>query len=84
MKRMRTNGRGDRIVVDPQILTGKPVIRGTRIPVYVVLDLLSEGLTLRAIQHQYPDLTKDDLLACMKYASRLAHFEELVAAPRHA
>lgn len=81
MKRARAN---DRVVVNPQILMGKPVIRGTRIPVYVVLDLLGEGLTIREIQQQYPDLTKDDILACMKYAARLAQFEELTAASRHA
>jgi uncharacterized protein (DUF433 family) len=74
----------ERIFVTPQVMMGKPVVRGTRIPVYVVLDLLSEGLTIRDIQHQYPDLTKDDVLACMKYGARLAHFEELTAAPRHA
>ena len=71
------------IVTDPQVLMGKPVIRGTRIPVYVVLDLLGEGLAIRAIQRQYPDLTKADILACMKYAARLADFEELTAASRH-
>ena len=81
MKQTKAN---HRIVVNPQILMGKPVIQGTRIPVYVVLDLLGEGLTIRDIQHQYPDLTKGDILACMKYAARLAHFEELTAASRHA
>lgn len=73
-----------RIVVNPHILMGKPVVQGTRIPIYVVLDLLGEGLSIQDIRHQYPDLTKDDILACMKYGARLAHFEELTAAPRHA
>ena len=74
----------DRVVVDPKILLGKPVIRGTRIPVYVILDLLGEGCAFREIQAQYSDLTKDDILACMKYAARLARFEEPAMASRHA
>jgi uncharacterized protein (DUF433 family) len=81
---MKIKASTQRIVVDPRILLGKPVIRGTRIPVYVILDLLGEGLTIREIQREYPDLSEDDLLACMKYAACLARFEEPVAALQHA
>lgn len=80
MKRLKKNGH---VVVNPRIMLGKPVVKGTRIPVYVVLDLLGEGLNIREIRRQYPDLTKDDILACMRYAARLAAFEELPAATRH-
>lgn len=63
----------ERIVVDPEILAGKPVIRGTRIAVEFVLDLLAAGQTEREILYEYPGLTHEDLLACLSYASYLAH-----------
>ncbi|MBI4288812.1 MAG: DUF433 domain-containing protein [Chloroflexi bacterium] len=65
----------DRIVVEPKIMHGKPVIRGTRIPVYVVLNLMGGGLTVDEVLSEYPDLTKEDVLACLEYAARLAQEE---------
>ena len=69
----------NRIVVDPKIMVGKPVIRGTRIPVYVVLNLLGEGCSIEEVIKNYPDLTKDDILAALKFAAQFTEFEEVEA-----
>jgi len=63
----------ERIVVDEEILAGKPVIRGTRLAVEFILDLLAAGQTESEILSNYPGLTREDLLACLAYASYLAH-----------
>lgn len=63
----------ERIVVDPEILAGKPVVRGTRLAVEFVLELLAAGQSEGAIQMSYPGLTREDILACLSYASYLAH-----------
>jgi uncharacterized protein (DUF433 family) len=56
----------DRIVIDERILTGKPVIRGTRLAVEFVLDLLAQGWSEEQILEQYPGLAHEDVLACRK------------------
>jgi uncharacterized protein (DUF433 family) len=58
----------ERIVVDPEILAGKPVIRGTRIAVELILELLAAGQSDTEILENYPGLTRDDVLACLAYA----------------
>jgi len=63
----------ERIVVDPQVLAGKPVIRGTRLAVEFILELLAAGQSENRIMTDYPGLTRDDILACLSYASYLAH-----------
>ena len=65
----------ERITVDPKIMHGKPVIRGTRVPVYVILNLLAGGMSEEEVLKEYPDLTRDDILACLEYAARLAEEE---------
>jgi uncharacterized protein (DUF433 family) len=60
----------DRIVVDPEILVGKPVIKGTRIPVYLIIEFLANGLTQEEILYQYPTLKKEDIKAALLYASK--------------
>jgi uncharacterized protein (DUF433 family) len=68
----------ERIIVDPQIHFGKPVIKGTRITVQNVLELLNEGLTFnQIIQDYYPDLKKDDIRACLQYAIALVAAEDI-------
>jgi len=68
----------DRIVIDPDICVGKPVIEGTRIPIYMVLDLLGEGLTPQEIIEKcYSQLTEEDILACIRYANSLVKNEEI-------
>lgn len=59
----------DRIAVDPRIHFGKPCVAGTRIPVRNVLELVREGLAFSdIIQDYYPDLSPDDIRACVQYA----------------
>jgi uncharacterized protein (DUF433 family) len=63
----------DRIVIDPDRLSGKPVIRGTRLAVEFILELLAAGQSEADILAHYPGLTHDDILARLAYASHLAH-----------
>lgn len=70
----------NRIVVDPRIMMGRPVIRGTRIPVNLVVNLVAEGYTQNQIIKEYPDLTEPDIQAALKFVARLANFEEVRAA----
>ena len=63
----------DRIELNPEILAGKPVIRGTRLAVEFILELLASGESENTILENYPGLTRDDILACLSYASYLAH-----------
>ena len=71
----------DRIVLDPTILVGKPVIRGTRIPVALVLKRLAQDLDLNTLFQAYPHLTEEDVKACLEYAQALVEGEELYPAP---
>jgi uncharacterized protein (DUF433 family) len=59
----------DRIVLDPEILAGKPIIKGTRLAVDFILDLLAQGWTEPEILRNYPGLKHEDILACLAYAS---------------
>ena len=73
-------GSGDRIVVDPRVLGGKPVIRGTRIPVYFILELLANGWSVDDILREYPHLTREDVLAAIRYAAKVLREEVIVRA----
>jgi uncharacterized protein (DUF433 family) len=59
----------ERITANPQILGGKPIIRGTRISVEFIFDLLASDVSEDEILEDYPHLTKDDIQACLKYAA---------------
>ncbi len=61
-----------RITKNPEICHGKPTIRGLRYPVDAMLDLLASGMTIDEILLDYPDLEKEDLLACLEYAAELS------------
>lgn len=61
-----------RIVSDASILGGTPVIEGTRIPVYLVLDYLADGYSVGEILADFPHLSSDDVSAALEYASQLA------------
>jgi len=61
-----------RITLDPQVLSGKPVIRGTRLAVELILELLAAGQKEAEILESYPGLVHEDILACLEYAHRLA------------
>jgi len=58
----------ERITVDPEVLVGKPVVRGTRLAVEFVLELIAGGWTFDEILGNYPGLTVDDIRACVAYA----------------
>ena len=67
-----------RIIVNSQIHFGKPVIKGTRITVQNVLELLNEGLSFeQIIQDYYPELKTDDIRACLQYAIALVASEDI-------
>lgn len=61
-----------RITIDPAICHGKPCVRGLRYPVETLLELLSSGMTTEALLSDYEDLEREDLLAALAYATRLA------------
>ena len=69
----------DKILSDPQILRGKPCIKGTRIPAALVLGYLAAGRQTEAILKEFPDLTSVDVAACLDYARDLAEFEAVTA-----
>lgn len=71
-----------RIEVNPDLLAGKPVIRGTRLVVAFLLELLSAGQSEQEILENYPGLTHEDLLACLAYASDLAEAYRFHPLPR--
>lgn len=68
-----------RIVSNPKICSGKPCIRGTRIPVHIILDLLGAGEDYDGIKKAYPNITNNDIMACLQYASILADEESGIA-----
>jgi uncharacterized protein (DUF433 family) len=70
----------ERIVCDPKICSGKPCIKGTRIPVHIILDLLAAGESYEGIKRAYPNITDKDIRACLIYASVLADEEAGVTA----
>ena len=67
----------DRIAVDPRILAGKPLVKGTRISVELVIDLLAAGWTTEQILDNYPTLIAEDIQACLAYASEILHAEKV-------
>ncbi len=67
----------DHITVDPGILVGKPVVKGTRISVEMVIDLLAAGWTQQQVLDSYPTLKADDVRACLAYASEILHSEKV-------
>lgn len=68
-----------RISIDPNVCFGKPCIRGTRIWVSLLLDLLADGMSFDEILVEYPQLTKDDILAAIAYGAELSreHYVEV-------
>jgi uncharacterized protein (DUF433 family) len=61
----------DRIVIDPDLCNGRPVVRGTRITAQTVLEFLAAGDSIEDLLADYPALTREDVQACFDYASRL-------------
>lgn len=69
-----------RITTDPNICHGKPVIRGLRYPVENMLELMASEMTFEEILADYPDLEKEDLLACLEYAAKLTSINSIYKA----
>ena len=67
----------NRIEIDPKKLSGKPVIKGTGIPVYLILEILSNGMSIEDILKKYPELTEEDVKEAIRYASRILSREEI-------
>ncbi len=66
-----------RIVIDPEILCGKPIVKGTRLAVEFLVDLLAQGWTEAEILKNYPGITREDILACLAYASAVLRAEKV-------
>lgn len=74
--------RGTRITIDTTIHFGQPCVAGTRIPVYTVLELVQTGVPFdEIVRDYYPDLTVDDVKACVEYAVTLIKSEDVPVAP---
>lgn len=65
----------NRIETKPEVLAGKPVVAGTRIPVELVIELLAQDWSTEEILDQYPALSREDIQACLYYASERLHSE---------
>ena len=59
----------ERITLNPKVMTGKPVIKGTRLTVQFILSLLASGSSTEDVLSEYPGITREDILACLLYAS---------------
>ncbi len=71
----------ERISVNSKIAGGKPTVKGTRIPVATILELIEDGRTFDQIQHDYyPGLTREDIQACIEYAKALVEGEQIAFA----
>jgi uncharacterized protein (DUF433 family) len=67
----------DRISADPAVLRGKPVVKGTRIAVEFIIDLLAQDWTREDVLRNYPGLTDDDIRACLAYAKEVLESERV-------
>jgi uncharacterized protein (DUF433 family) len=71
----------ERIIADPRILAGKPVVKGTRIAVDLVLEELAQNPAIEELLAAHPDLTRDDVQACLAYARAIVTGEEVSPKP---
>ncbi|MHA1491346.1 MAG: DUF433 domain-containing protein [Promethearchaeota archaeon] len=61
-------GYSDRINIDPKVLSGKPIFKGTRIPISIVLKMIRDGATFQKILEEYPELMEEDIKAALDYS----------------
>ena len=66
-----------RIIIDPKVMVGKPVIKGTRIPVELILKMLAQNISREDILKEYPSLNQDDIQAVLLYASDVVSHEDV-------
>ena len=71
----------EHVIADPAVLGGKPVVRGTRLAVDFMLDLLAAGWTEAQLLDQYPQLARDDVLACLAFAAESVREERAYPRP---
>ena len=71
----------ERISVDSGVLVGKPVVRGTRLAVEFIIDLLAQGWTHEEVLGNHPGLTREDIQACLASASEILHAEKVYPLP---
>ena len=67
----------ERIAIDPKILVGKPVVKGTRLAVEFIIELLAQGWSEAEVLRNYPGLTSDDIKACLSYAGEMMKSERV-------
>ena len=67
----------ERIAINPRIFHGQACIKGTRIPVYLIVKMLANGDTIEGILEDYPSITREDILACLAYAGELTEEENI-------
>ena len=67
-----------RFASDPEILNGKPCVKGTRIPVWLILGMLGGGMTEPEVLNSYPSLTEEDIHACLKFARLKMDYERIL------
>ena len=65
----------ERIELNPEVLVGKPVVKGTRLSVQLVIEHLADGWTVEDLVERYPRLTREDVFACLRYASECLALE---------
>ncbi len=71
----------ERIIVDPNVLVGKPVIKGTRLAVEFIIDLFAQGWSIEEVLRNYPGITVADIQACFSYASATLKSEKVYLIP---
>jgi uncharacterized protein (DUF433 family) len=83
IEKLRYNGlvMNERITINPAVLVGKPVIRGTRIAVEFIVGLLAQGWTIDDILLEYDHITREDVQACLAYAHQLLADEKVYPVP---
>jgi len=69
----------DHVIVDPKVLVGKPVIRGTRISVELLMDRLADGWSMEQILESYPRVTREDVLAAIAFVTEVFREEDYIA-----
>ena len=67
----------ERIVIDPEVMVGKPIIKGTRIPVDLIVRLMAQGMSFEGILEDYPHLTKEDIQTALAYVADVVGQEEV-------
>jgi uncharacterized protein (DUF433 family) len=80
VKKRKTLALGKRIVIDPAVMMGKPVIRGTRITVEAILEKLAADISIDEILGDYPRLTRADVLAAVSFARRMISTDDMTPA----